>query len=196
MKPTATSVEKSVDKLKLATSQDAPEPVKRRVLVIDDDQIVAESLAEFLRAEGHDAATALDAIEGLSALTAAEDSSGTQRGRARPPLRSVLIDLNLPGMGGLDLLREIRREHRDLPVIVLTGYGSVESAVESLRLGACDYLIKPVVDAELRLSLERVLAAADSCCGRTRTCAGGWSRSSRSRTSSAATRGWPRSLTL
>jgi len=150
-------VEKSVDKLKLATSHDAPEPVKRRVLVIDDDQIVAESLAEFLRAEGHDAATALDAIEGLAALAAAEESS-PETGRAPRPFDIVLSDINLPGMGGLDLLREIRRKHRASAVILLTGYGTIESAIESLRLGASDYLIKPVVDAELRLSLKRALA--------------------------------------
>jgi two-component system, NtrC family, response regulator AtoC len=127
-----------------------------RILVIDDDPIVAESLAEFLRSEGHEAATALDAQEGLLALKAAEEA--TADGTKARTFDVVLSDINLPGMNGLELLREIRRKHRASATIMLTGYGTIESAIEALRLGASDYLVKPVVDAELRLSLQRALA--------------------------------------
>lgn len=140
------------------TAEPAPRGTpSRRILVIDDDSIVAESLGEFLRAEGHEAATALDAQEGLLALKAAEESS-PETGRAARPFDVVLCDINLPGMNGLDLLRDIRKKHRASAVIMLTGYGTIESAIEALRLGASDYLVKPVVDAELRMSLQRALA--------------------------------------
>jgi len=127
-----------------------------RVLIVDDDPIVAESLADFLRAEGHDAATALDAAEALGALAAAEREP-TAGAEPAPPFDVVVCDVSLPGMGGMDLLRAIGAKHRGVAVIMLTGYGTVESAVGALRLGACDYLTKPVVDEELRLSLERAL---------------------------------------
>ena len=143
--------------LKMTTRGATPGQQPRRILVIDDDPIVAESLGEFLRSEGHEAATALDALEGLTALKAAEENS-PETGRAARPFDVVLCDINLPGMNGLELLREIRRKHRGSATIMLTGYGTIESAIESLRLGASDYLVKPVVDAELRMSLQRALA--------------------------------------
>lgn len=123
----------------------------RRALVIDDDPIVAESLAEFLRGEGFECSTALEAREAILVLKGAEGAS---------PARAfdlAICDINLPGMNGLELLREVRRKHRGTSVIMLTGYGTIETAVESLRAGAADYLVKPVVDAELRMSLSRAL---------------------------------------
>lgn len=121
----------------------------RRALVIDDDPIVAESLAEFLRGEGFECSTALEAREALAAMRVADDGArGFDVG---------ICDINLPGMSGVELLREVRRKHRGVAVIMLTGYGTIETAVESLRAGAADYLVKPVVDAELRMSLSRAL---------------------------------------
>lgn len=120
-----------------------------RALVVDNDPIVAESLAEFLRAEGHDAASALDATEALARIGR---SAETDR-----PFDVVLCDVSMPGVSGIDLLRRVARDHREIAVIMFTGYGTIESAVEALRIGACDYLTKPIVDDELRVSLERVL---------------------------------------
>lgn len=118
-----------------------------RVLIAESDPVAAESLAEFFTREGHAPTTALSAHE---ALTLARNADG-------PGFDAALIDLNLPDARDADLLRDVQRARRDLPVIVMTGYGSVESAVECLRLGACDYLTKPLVDEELRLALERAL---------------------------------------
>jgi DNA-binding NtrC family response regulator len=126
-----------------------------RLLIVDDDPIVAESLAEFLRAEGYDVSTALDGEEGLLALQAAgrEGSPG-----APPrPFHVVITDVAMPKLDGMELLRRIAREHPSTAVLVLTGYGTIESAVQAVRLGAADYLTKPVVDAELRIALERAL---------------------------------------
>lgn len=127
-----------------------------RILVVDDDPIVAESLAEFLTAERYAAATAGGADEALEALRKAEREPA---GPGRPPFPFdlVICDISMPRMDGMALLREIGKRHRGTAVVMLTGYGTIESAVESLRHGACDYLTKPIVDQELRLSLERAL---------------------------------------
>lgn len=126
-----------------------------KVLVVDDDPIIAESLAEFLVREGYEAATAFDAAEALEALAKAEQHTDGPS-RVPHPYDLAICDVSMPGMGGMDLLAHIQKEH-DAAVIMLTGYGTIESAVEALRLGASDYLTKPVVDSELRVSLERAL---------------------------------------
>lgn len=127
-----------------------------RILIVDDDPIVAESLAEFLRIDGYDSVTALDAVEALDALNEAQNES---RGPNEPPrpFNLVICDVSLPHMDGMELLKEITTRHPGTAVIMLTGYGTIESAVDALRIGATDYLTKPVVDAELRMSLERAL---------------------------------------
>ena len=120
-----------------------------RILLIDDDPIVCDSLAEMLRGDGHDTVTAYNAEEALAALEEA-----AEEGR---PFALAVCDVSMPGMNGMQLLRLMGREHASTVVIMLTGYGTIESAVEALRLGASDYLTKPVVDAELRVSIERAI---------------------------------------
>jgi DNA-binding NtrC family response regulator len=119
-----------------------------RVLVVDDDPFVAESLREFLRAEGHEAESASSGEEALTLLARAERDGGGG-------FAACICDLSMPGMDGMELLRRIGRDHPGVAVVMLTGYGTIESAVEAVRAGAVDYLTKPVVDAELRLALER-----------------------------------------
>jgi len=126
-------------------------PLPTRVLVADDDRIVAESLAEFLVGEGCEPSIALNAADALDALAAAESTDPPR------PFGVVIADVSMPGMDGFELLRRIAKKHRGTAVIMLTGYGTIESAVEALRVGACDYLTKPVVDEELRLSLGRAI---------------------------------------
>jgi DNA-binding NtrC family response regulator len=128
-----------------------------RILIVDDDPVVAESLAEFIRSEGHQTATALNATEGLAILAEAERPSAGGTGSAPSPFDMVITDVSLPGMNGLELLKRVLKQHPGTVVLMLTGYGTVESAVQALRLGASDYLTKPVVDAELRMSLERAI---------------------------------------
>ncbi len=115
-----------------------------RILVVDDDPIVAESLADFLTREGFETATSLNSSEARAALA----------GRA---FGLVICDVSLPGMNGGDMLREIRSKHPGTAVIMISGYGTIESAVEALRHGAVDYLTKPVVDMELRAAVQRGL---------------------------------------
>jgi len=123
-----------------------------RVLVVDDDPIVADSISEFLAGEGYETSTALNADEAAALL--AEAGAGGSEQQARP-FAVVVTDVSLPGRSGVDLLRHIGKAHPGVAVVMLTGYGHVEGAVEALRLGAVDYLTKPVVDDELRLALER-----------------------------------------
>lgn len=130
-------------------------PQAIRVLVVDDDPIAAESLCDYLGEEGYSAASAASAEEAQDALAAASrPSSATEAVR---PFSVVLTDVALPGMDGLGLLKAISRQHPAIAVVMLTGYGTIESAVEAVRSGAVDYLTKPVVDTEMRLALQRAV---------------------------------------
>ncbi|RNC81033.1 MAG: sigma-54-dependent Fis family transcriptional regulator [Phycisphaera sp.] len=126
------------------SADNAQEP--HRILIVDDDPIVAESLEELLRVSGYEVTSALSGSEALELITAA--------GRAPD---AIITDVFMPGMDGLALMREIKELRIGSAVIMLTGYGTVESAVEALRLGAADYLTKPVVEDELRLAIERAI---------------------------------------
>jgi DNA-binding NtrC family response regulator len=146
-----------------------------RILIVDDDPIVAESLADFLHREGFATATAGDGAEALSlldqaaALPPANDDDGDNdnghgnghnngNGNGKnAPFGLVITDLNMPRRDGLELLRAIRKRHQSVVAIVITGYGKIESAVEAIKLGAADYLTKPVVDDELRLAVNKAL---------------------------------------
>ena len=122
-----------------------------RILIVDDDPIVAESLAELLAREGYSTVTAGD---GGEALTILEDASGDAK---RKPIGIVITDLNMPRVDGMELLRRIREGYDSVVPIVVTGFGKIESAVEAIKLGAADYLTKPVVDDELRLAVNKAV---------------------------------------
>ena len=124
--------------------------MKGRVLIVDDDPVVAESLAEFFAAEGCEAVTAYDAAEALSLLRETHGDPSLH-------VHAAFCDVALGGSSGLDLLRAISRDFPETVTVMVTGYGTVETAVEALRLGAVDFLTKPVVDDELRVALERAL---------------------------------------
>ena len=117
-----------------------------KLLIIDADAPAAQSLASFFTSDGHSVTIAATAAHALELLTAADNT-----------FDCILTELSLPDMPGMDLLRTLAKQHRATAVIVTTAYGSVESAVESLRTGACDYLVKPFVDGELRQALDRAL---------------------------------------
>jgi DNA-binding NtrC family response regulator len=114
------------------------------VLVIDDEQASREAVADLLRLWGHEAVTADGAPAALRQLEEAVPSV-------------VVTDLVMPGQGGLELLRRIRAEHPDVPVIVLTGRGTVDGAVEALREGAFHFIQKPVDPGLFRLTLQSAL---------------------------------------
>jgi DNA-binding NtrC family response regulator len=123
-----------------------------RVLVVDDDPIVAETLGDFLATEGHRSATATGAAEAMAILAVAERS-----GDPSEAIGLVLTDLNMPGIDGRELLRRIRQSHPSVVVIVVTGYGSLETAVSAVKQGAFDYLTKPIIDQEMREAVGKAL---------------------------------------
>ncbi|MEM0982520.1 MAG: sigma-54 dependent transcriptional regulator [Planctomycetota bacterium] len=122
---------------------------KARTLVVDDDRTAGSSLAAYLAEVGHDAHALPDAPSALQALGEAEKS-----GR---PVDVVISDMSMPGMTGMQLLEQIVERHPGTSVIIITGYGTIEAAVEAVRLGAVDYLTKPVMDDELEVAVERAL---------------------------------------
>jgi len=117
---------------------------KNNILVVDDDKIILESLCEFLMLEGYRVAGAETIKQALAHLQ-------------KDDFSLVVTDISMPDGDGFELLGTIRKNHPQTVVIVITGYGSIESAVEAIKLGAYDYLTKPVIDDELRLAIERGL---------------------------------------
>jgi DNA-binding NtrC family response regulator len=118
--------------------------MKLRVLVVDDDEDICLYLSEFLTREGFKVATVSKPADALVEI---------RQGRHQ----IVLLDVRLPGVDGLELLRQVRAIDSDLCVIVMTGYPSVQSAVESMKAAAFDYLQKPFDLQDLRVVLERAI---------------------------------------
>ncbi len=117
----------------------------RRILVVDDNELVCQQLSSLLARDDRRIKVAPDGTTALEWMTERNFSI-------------VLTDLCLPGISGLDLIREVRQ--RDLPatVIVMTGHASIDSAVEAMKLGAFDYLTKPIDTVRLDFLVEKALA--------------------------------------
>jgi two-component system response regulator AtoC len=116
----------------------------RRILVVDDSELICEQLSQLLARPDRRIKIAHEGTTALEWLTERNFSV-------------VLTDLRLPGISGLDLIREIR--NRDLPatVIVMTGHASIDSAVDAMKLGAYDYLVKPIDNVRLEFLVEKAL---------------------------------------
>ena len=117
---------------------------KKRILVVDDEEIVRYSLVNILRNHGYDVEDVPSAEEALKLLYEKQ-------------YHLVLTDLVLEGMGGLELLENVKVISPRTLVIVITGYGSIRTAVTALRLGVYDYLLKPCDENELLLRVNRSL---------------------------------------
>ena len=116
-----------------------------RILVIDDDQGVRDSMARMLRGAGYNVETAPTGEEGVAA--------------AKGNVYDVILsDMRMPGISGLEVLKRLRDQHVDSAFIVMTGFGTVDTAVEAMKLGAVDFVQKPFFRDEL---LMRVRSAAD-----------------------------------
>ena len=121
-------------------------PRKPTVLVADDERAVRTALRVNLTKAGYDVVVVSDGQEALDALS-----------KSVPDV--VLTDLRMPRIDGMLLLESIQAEHPELPVVLMTGHGSVRDAVHAMRSGAADYIIKPVRKDELLVILERTLKA-------------------------------------
>ncbi len=120
---------------------------ENRILVIDDEPAVNNNIRKILSKKGYDVDQAITKEEALEKIT--------QRS-----YRIVLLDLKMPGVKGLELLKAIKDKRPEAMVIIITGYASIETAVESARLGAVDYLPKPFTPGEIRDVTERAFRLA------------------------------------
>lgn len=112
------------------------------IMVVDDDTVFAASLAASLRRRGHRAVVAHDYDEALA------------EAEAWTPPRAV-VDLRMPGRGGLELVQALLERWPEMSVVVLTGYGSIATAVEAMKLGAIHYLTKPASVADVIAAFDR-----------------------------------------
>jgi len=118
--------------------------MKQRLLLVDDDEVFLRPLHRTLELAGYEVLPVQSGEEGLDTLKV-ED------------VDLVLTDRRLPGMDGVALVRQVKTDHPDLAVVVMTAYGTIESAVEAMRLGAEDYLVKPFEAAELLVVIRRAI---------------------------------------
>ncbi|HEU6438401.1 MAG TPA: response regulator [Nitratidesulfovibrio sp.] len=117
------------------------------VVVIDDDTVVRRSITAYLEDLGYDVHEGTDGRTGLERVRAVQPDA-------------VLVDLRMPGIDGLDVLRELAAERPDMPTIVVSGTGVMQDAIEAVRRGAWDFILKPIMDLDLlghrvRLAIEQ-----------------------------------------
>ena len=118
--------------------------MKFTMLVVDDEKNIREGLGEYLRLEGYDVVLAADGKEGVQAAD-------------RGDVDLVITDLRMPGLSGGELLKHVAARYPSVPVIVLTGHGTVEDAVDAMRNGAYDFITKPVNLDHLSILVKRAL---------------------------------------
>jgi NtrC-family two-component system response regulator AlgB len=114
-----------------------------RILVVDDDAHIVRTLEIMLQGDGHEVLSAKSGEEALDRLE-------------RQSVDVALVDLQLPGMSGTDLLRHLRDAHRDVQAVIITAHGSIETAVEAMKEGAFDYLTKPFSPDQVRHRLQQI----------------------------------------
>lgn len=119
-----------------------------KILVIDDEKVVCESCKKVLAEEGYEVTTSTDGAEGLDQATKGE-------------FDAVLLDLRMPRKSGLEVLQGIREQKPQTAVVMITAYPTADSAVESMRLGARDYLLKPFTPDELRAKVQEAMRVVE-----------------------------------
>ncbi len=119
---------------------------KANILVVDDDEAIRDSCSQVFKKDGNTVRTAKDGTEGLKLFK-------------KEFFHVVLLDLKLPGLDGMEVLSRIKEENPETPVIIITGYASIESAVEAIKRGASDYLPKPFTPEQLRVIVKKALGS-------------------------------------
>jgi DNA-binding NtrC family response regulator len=115
------------------------------VLLVDDDDTLRGALEDFLKHQGIEAAACRDGAEAIEIIKSRRDFFDV-----------VITDLIMPKVGGLEVLREAREHSKETQVVIITGYASLETAIDSMHHGAFDYVTKPFKLVEIRLILEKI----------------------------------------
>ena len=116
---------------------------KLKIMIVDDEMIVRESFRHWFEKIGHEVDTAASGPDALKKLE-------------QTPFDLLFVDIKMPGMNGIDLLQRIKAEYPDTTVVIITAYGSIETAVTAMKLGASDYLLKPFKPDHLTLVMEKI----------------------------------------
>jgi DNA-binding NtrC family response regulator len=119
--------------------------MRREILIVDDDKSVCESLSDLLRGKGY----AVSVVTDPAAAIACIDPRVTGL---------ALVDLRMPGIGGIELLQMMKSRVPDLPVVIITGYATVDTAVAAMKYGAADVFTKPIKSSALLSQIQRILA--------------------------------------
>jgi response regulator RpfG family c-di-GMP phosphodiesterase len=127
-----------------APSEPMGAPETPRILVVDDEKVIREILADFLNMEGYVVHTVEDGVEAMKELH-------------RRSYNLVISDLKMPNMGGLELIQKITEESLPVITVIMTGFGTVESAIEAMKRGAYDYILKPFKVEEVMHIVQRGL---------------------------------------
>jgi two-component system nitrogen regulation response regulator NtrX len=117
---------------------------KERILIVDDEKNIVTSLQEILTDEGYDIVTAEDGLDALEMV------------QSEPP-DLVLLDIWIPGMDGIEVLQAIKTYHPEIEVLVMSGHGTIDTAVKATKLGAYDFIEKPFSLNQLVMSVEKAL---------------------------------------
>jgi diguanylate cyclase (GGDEF)-like protein len=121
--------------------------VSTKILIVDDEEVVCRLFAEMLKLYGYQTVMTTDGSTVVEMLW-------------KEPFDVVLLDLVMPPFHGLELLRQIKQCDENLPVVIVTGYGSIETAVESMQAGAADFVTKPVEASVLNIRIQRAIEYA------------------------------------
>jgi len=117
---------------------------KATILIIDDEEVIRDSCSQVLNREGY-------------LVNIADNGKTGWEHFKKSPTDIVLLDLKLPGLNGMQVLKKIKKESPDTPVIIITGFATIESAVNTIKRGAFDYLAKPFSPQELRVIVKKAL---------------------------------------
>jgi len=114
------------------------------IMIVDDERIIRESFFHWFQKSGHKVAKVASGAEALEKL-------------AQTPFDLLFVDIKMPGMDGIELLSKVKAQYPETLVIIITAYGSIESAVAAMKIGASDYLLKPFKPDQLSLVMEKVI---------------------------------------
>ena len=115
-----------------------------KILIVDDEPLIRESLYEILRIEGYRAHMAPSAEHAIEFLQ-------------HTPVDIIVTDMRLPKISGLELITRVKEDYPSTEIIVITGFGTIENAVEAMRYGATDYITKPINDQEIKIIIKKII---------------------------------------